>query len=585
MVCRRWIKSCCAVALLINLCGVATAITLNEVDSFQGSADNWNNGVVVGSGGPAGDGDSFLELSSGSMGLKPRLITLNQMQWTGDFVAAGVGSLTMELKNFGSSALPMRVTIRDVAGNSSVPGYSSTNPFMLPADGQWHLAEFSLTAADMTAVNPSGGTLDPFSYMLMNVAEFRILSSTVPAVVGDVIDAQVGIDEITALPPPPASIWTGASSMNWGDGGNWTGPVPGATSGATNTDTASFSQNATNTTLVVDAGRNVQNITFDTANVNPLVIGTAAGPSVLLTAGGTIQTTSTAANAQTINAPLVLGGDYTFNGSAANPSARLLFGGGITPSATSGTTTLTLAGSNTGANTIAGILADDGAGSLAVVKNGTGLWMLSGANQYSGGTTVLAGTLRFDVTSGTPTIAAGATATVDTGATLELAGSVSALSSGANRVNITNSSDAPGILVSGRHQQIGGLEGSGMTQVNAGGDLTANHIIQGALVIGGAAGNPGLVTVDASDATGNPLLGLALPSAPTPEVTEGAAIYLSGSTGRLASSDLAAATLAPLKSSAGTGLGEVPEPSTLCLLFIGVLAAAHAALRRSRPIP
>ncbi len=172
---------------------------MNQVDSFQGSADNWNNGIVVSDGGPTGDGDNFLELSSGPMGLKPRLITLNQMQWTGDFAAAGIGSLTMELKNFGTTSLPMRMTIRDVAGNSSVPGYSTTDPYMLPADGQWHLAEFNLTAADMTAVNPSGGTIDPFSYVLMNVAEFRILSSTVPAVVGDMITAQVGIDDITAF--------------------------------------------------------------------------------------------------------------------------------------------------------------------------------------------------------------------------------------------------------------------------------------------------------------------------------------------------------------------------------------------------
>jgi hypothetical protein len=32
-----------------------------------------------------------------------------------------------------------------------------------------------------------------------------------------------------------------------------------------------------------------------------------------------------------------------------------------------------------------------------------------------------------------------------------------------------------------------------------------NHIIQNALIIGGTAGSPGLVTIDASDANGNPL--------------------------------------------------------------------------------
>ena len=543
---------------------------MNQVDSFQGSADNWNNGIVVSDGGPTGDGDNFLELSSGPMGLKPRLITLNQMQWTGDFAAAGVGSLTMELKNFGTTALPRRVTIRDVAGNSSVPGYSTTNPFMLPADGQWHLAEFNLTAADMTAVNPSGGTIDPFSYVLMNVAEFRILSSTVPAVVGDMITAQVGIDDITALPPPQASVWTGASSTSWADSGNWTGPVPGATSGATNTDTANFSQSATNSTVVIDAGRNVQSITFDTANVNSLVIGATVGPSLMLTAGGTIQTTSTVVNAQTINAPLVLGGDYTFNSGAANASARLLFGGGITPSATSSTTTLTLAGSNTGANTIAGVLADNGAGSLSVVKDGSGLWILSGANAYSGGTTVLAGTLRFAITStsGTPTISAGATATVNAGATLELAGSVSALSSGANRTNITNNSDAPGVLVSGTNQQVGNIDGSGTTQVNAGSDLTANHIVQGALIIGGTAGTPGHVTIDASDSSGNSLASSAAER-----------LTLSGQ-GDSATARLGAAALAETADASTGSETAVPEPAALIQFVIGGLSLIWVAHRR-----
>jgi autotransporter-associated beta strand protein len=561
MVRGRWFISCYAIALLADLCGVASAVTLNQVDSFQGSADNWNNGVVVGSGGPAGDGDSFLELSSGSMGLKPRLITVNQLQWTGDFLAAGVGSLTMELKNFGSSPLPMRVTIRDQAGNSSVPGYSSTNPFMLPADGQWHMAQFNLTAADMTAVNPSGGTLDPFPYVLMNVAEFRILSATAPAVVGDMIDAHVGIDEITALPPPTASVWIGTNGMSWADSGNWTGAVPGATSGAKNTDTANFSQNAANSPLVVDAGRNIQNVSFDTANVNSLVIGTTVGPALVMTAGGTIQTTSTVMASQTINAPLVLGGDFTFNSSATNPSAVLVFGGGITPSATSGTTTLKLAGNNTGANAIAGILADNGAGRLSVVKDGTGLWIISGANTCSGGTTVVAGTLRFAVTSGTPTVAAGAVATVDTGATLELAGSISALSSGANRANITNNSDAPGVLVSGINQQVGNVDGTGTTQVIAGSDLTASHIIQGALDIGGTLTSPSLVTIDASDASGNPLAGVAIPAISTPGMPLGAEI---------AGANFADPT------------GGVPEPSSAILFAIGGLALSAAAVRWQR---
>ena len=285
-----------------------------------------------------------------------------------------------------------------------------------------------------------------------------------------------------AVVQPSHPSWTGTSSTNWADSGNWSGAVPGATAGTTNTDTALFNQNAPNSPLTIDAGRNVQNITFDTASVNSLTIGTVGGQALLLTAGGTIQTTSTVVNPQTVNAPLVLEGDYTFTSGASSSSATLSFGGGITPAATSGVTTLTLNGGNTGANTISGVLADNGAGQLAVTKSGTGVWILSGANTYSGDTTVSGGTLKFNITSGTPTIAAGVTATVASGATLELAGSVSALgTAGGNRVHIVNNSTASGLVVSGTNQVVGAIDGSGNTQVNAGSDLTANHIIQNAL--------------------------------------------------------------------------------------------------------
>ena len=190
---------------------------------------------------------------------------------------------------------------------------------------------------------------------------------------------------------PPA--WIGATDANWATPSNWFGPVPGATTGTTNTDTATFNQNAPNSPLTIDAGRNIKNITFDTANVNSMTIGTTGGNALLLTAGGTVQTTSTVVNPQTINCPFVLEGDYTFTSGAASSAATLTFGGRITPGATSGVTTLTLGGINTGNNTISGILADNGAGKLAIAMAGPGVWGLSGANTFSGNTTVTGGKL------------------------------------------------------------------------------------------------------------------------------------------------------------------------------------------------
>lgn len=571
---HRRCRTALAVGFLLAPCQFAAGITLNQVDSFQTSTDNWLRGTQFATGGPTGVGDGFLQISSGSFGGRPKLITFNQTQWTGDYATAGIAGVRMSLKNFGPADLPIRITIRDQIGGQGTPGYSSTNPFMLSADGQWHTAQFNLTVADMTAVNPFGAMLDPLSVVLGNVADFRLLSSTSPSIVGDAINAQIGVDEITAL-PPALSSWTGASSTNWADIGNWTGAMPGAIGGSTNNDTANFINSATHSPLVVDAARNLRNITFDTANVNSLVVGASGGQALLLTAGGAIRTTATVINPQTINAPLLLGGDYTFDSSGNGSSATLNFGGRISPSATSGTTTLNLTGSSAGTNTLAGALVDNGGGSLAVVKDGNGEWILSGANAYSGGTSVVAGTLRFEISSGSPTIAAGATATVSADATLELAGSISALSSGAARTAITNDSAAPGLLVSGVNQQVGGIDGAGTTEINSGSDLTADHIVQTALVIDGNAATPGHLTITASDSVGDPLLG-GFTAALTP--ADPIAVGSTDGESVLNASEAATVPLQPDGSFPAPQQIAVPEPSS-SVEFVILLAGAMLCRR------
>jgi Pectate lyase superfamily protein/MBG domain len=72
---------------------------------------------------------------------------------------------------------------------------------------------------------------------------------------------------------------------------------------------------------------------------------------------------------------------------------------------------------------------------------------------------------------------------------------------------ITNNSiSAQGVLVSGTNQVVGGIDGAGSLVVSPGGDLTANFIRQGSLVINGSARAPGLVTLAPSDSSGNPLI-------------------------------------------------------------------------------
>lgn len=64
--------------------------------------------------------------------------------------------------------------------------------------------------------------------------------------------------------------------------------------------------------------------------------------------------------------------------------------------ANSGAKTLRLAGTNTGLNTFAGVIADGAGSVVSISKVESGLWILSGTNTYTGTTAIGAGTLRFN---------------------------------------------------------------------------------------------------------------------------------------------------------------------------------------------
>ena len=98
------------------------------------------------------------------------------------------------------------------------------------------------------------------------------------------------------------------------------------------------------------------------------------------------------------------GGSVQFLGSASLKSGSGIFG-------------LTLRGSSTGPNTLAQVISDVG-GATSLTKSDAGTWALSGANNYSGLTTLGAGTLKI---SGSGTLGSGGLTV--SGGTLDLGGS------------------------------------------------------------------------------------------------------------------------------------------------------------------
>ena len=152
--------------------------------------------------------------------------------------------------------------------------------------------------------------------------------------------------------------------------------------------------------------------------------------------------TSTASNL------VINGGTLAYNGTGDTSDRQFTIGStatitssGTGPIALSSTTSpaylgtdtspiLTLGGSNTGANLLAAPIVDNGTGDTALVKNGTGTWVLSGANAYGGTTTVSQGVLQVGNGTSGAINGTGSVTVVTNGATLATAAVLSGGSGG-----------------------------------------------------------------------------------------------------------------------------------------------------------
>jgi hypothetical protein len=223
------VRSMCRFGLAIGVLFLSARVwaspILGQIDTFSGSTLGWANGVlapdpaVIATGGPGGAGDSFLPVTSDGSGASGRLTIFNRDQWTGNFLAAGVNAVEMDLKNFGSSPLSLRIALKS-STERGAPGFASSTPFVLAADGAWHHAMFLLDQADLTAV----GSAPALASLLANVAEFRILNAAAPRLNGDAVVGQIGIDNIkadtisaSAIPEPSAGLLlaVGAGWLFW----------------------------------------------------------------------------------------------------------------------------------------------------------------------------------------------------------------------------------------------------------------------------------------------------------------------------------------------------------------------------------
>lgn len=206
--------------------GTARAIGVGQIDTFSdGSLQDWMMGIAavttshmtnIAAGGPAGAGDNFLQVVAdgppppGTSGQGSRMTFFNQLQWTGDYTAAGVTAIAMDLKNMSvSETLYLRLAIDGGTGpsfNRTGGVFATAASISLDPGSDWTRVVFSLLPADLISVSSIGGhaTGNNVEATLANVTELRLLNSATPDWNGLQVVGTLGIDNIQAVPLPPA---------------------------------------------------------------------------------------------------------------------------------------------------------------------------------------------------------------------------------------------------------------------------------------------------------------------------------------------------------------------------------------------
>jgi len=196
-----------ALALAAIVSPPAQAVDAGEIDTFSGSLEGWFAGggpvgqvpptppQLVADGGPLGAGDSFLQLTgTGSQGAGGRLVGMNASQWAGDYLAAGINGIAMDVRNLGNVDLTVRLYFED-----PIPGppqnEAVSEGFLVPAGGWTHLL-FDISPQALTVLQGDA------SVLLANTTVLRIFHSPVADFPGEPVAGVLGIDNIQAVPEP-----------------------------------------------------------------------------------------------------------------------------------------------------------------------------------------------------------------------------------------------------------------------------------------------------------------------------------------------------------------------------------------------
>ncbi len=328
------------------------------------------------------------------------------------------GSLTLGTSNLTFDFNQFTPTVTQVStGALTLNGAVSVNLLGANALGTGTYKLIDYTTLSGTGTLPTGS--------------FSVGTRSTASIVDNAVDTSIDLQILTDAPR-----WTGLDDGTWvvgatGASSNWKLGVAGTPTDYIEDDQVLFDDTATGTRNVLIDSSSVfpASTTFNTSASNYTLSGAFGIASGSLTKSGSgtvvITNANTYSGATTINAGTLQLGNGTLNGVLSNTSSVINNG--------------TLA-FNPGANQTAAFPVS-GSGSLT--KTGAGVLTLSGANTYSGGTSLNSGELSLIGTGtlGSGPIALAAGTTLNVNANLVVASAVSGSGAIVNTATFTNNGD------------------------------------------------------------------------------------------------------------------------------------------------
>ncbi len=212
-----------AVLVCLSPMSMAAPVAIGVDDFEDGTTQNWI--VAAGpfgathpappdnvpDGGPMGNDDNFLLLRSlGGDGPGSRLSVINLAQWAGDYIAAQIPGIRMDVRNFGTTDLYLRLLVADPIPGPPQNEAFSTDPVVVPAGSDWMPVFFPLAPGSLTA--GAGNVITA----LTNATELRLFHNPDAAFPPPPVEAELGIDNITAVPEPTTMLLLGGGLLALG---------------------------------------------------------------------------------------------------------------------------------------------------------------------------------------------------------------------------------------------------------------------------------------------------------------------------------------------------------------------------------